>query len=129
METETHVNKTTEKGKEAVGNLKVLAVFAARVKAYSGKGTVTAVVQGENGARLYGVTNLSNSGLLAEAYGGRFIPAETLGSLLRVGVVIGKSACQKWLADNKITGIVADDILGDAKVRSAAGARGSIAVF
>ena len=124
------VNKTEGKAKEGGGKpLKVLAVFAATVKAHSGKGTVTAVVQGQNGARLYGVTNLSNSGLLAESYAGRFIPAATLGSLLRVGVVVGKVACQKWLADNKISGIEPADILGDSRVRSAAGARGSIKVF
>ena len=99
---------------EGNGKLKVVAVFHARVKAHSGKGTVTALVQGEGEARLYGVTNLVNAKLLGEQHHGRFIDAVTLGSMLKVAVVSGKGKCQRYLAENQVVGVVADDILDDA---------------
>ena len=103
----------SENGKEN-RTLRVVAVFHARVKAHSGKGTVTALVQGQEGHRLYGATNLVNAKLLPDQHHGRFVDAGTLADLLKVKVVSGKVKCIAFLAEHKVSGVSPDHILDDA---------------
>lgn len=94
----------------------VLAVFNATVKAHSGKGQVTAVVRVDgNECRLYGVTNLCKAGLLPMKHYGRYMTATRLAARLGSKPIIkGADACRKWLTDNKVTTILAVDIIADA---------------
>lgn len=96
-------------------SVKIHAVFFAQVKAHSGKGTVTAVVTSESGqARLFGTTNLVNAKVLSKAYHGKYLGPDALAALLKVKVIEGKTACQKFLTEHKIAGIEAEHILADA---------------
>lgn len=94
--------------------MKVLAVYCASVRAFAGRGTVTAVVQGEAGeCRLYGVTLLCKAGLLNAKHSGRYLDADTLALLLNVKSVIrGKAAVLAHAATLK--GIDPECVLGDA---------------
>lgn len=112
------------------GTLRVVAVFHARVRAHSGKGTVTALVKGQEGHRLYGTTNLVNVKLLGEQHHSRFVDAGTLADLLKVKVVSGKARCQAYLAEHKVEGVSPDDILDDAPSIGRRSSRGaSLATF
>lgn len=95
---------------------KVLCVFHARVKAHSGKGIVTAVVQDSDGTCfLHGSTNLAKGGFLPMSYYQKFVLPAPLARLLgNVPVITGAAACKKWLVDNAVKGIDAVDIHGDA---------------
>lgn len=106
--------------KVSSAKLEVVAVCFARVKAFAGKGSVTAIVKGSSGeCRLYGVSNLCKAGLLPDKYFGRYIRAAELGLLLgSKPVIVGALAVRKYLADKSIKGISADDVLEDAIERS-----------
>lgn len=109
--------KTQGQNKAEIVNGKptALCVFHASVKAKSGPGQVTAVVRGENGeCSLLGTTNLCKVGLISQDHYGRHIKANRLAEMLKVSVITGKTACLKYLGDNKVTGILAADILADS---------------
>ena len=93
----------------------VLCVIHAKVKAFSGAGTVVAVVKGESGnCRLYGVSNLVKLGLIPDKYYGQYLLPDVLATLLDKPLIIGAVAARKYLTDNKVKGVVESDIVEDA---------------
>ena len=97
----------------------VLAVYFAVVKAFKGRGCVTALVRGGSGeCRLYGATNLVKIGLLDAKHFGRHLDADTLATLLGCKVVVrGAAACREHLASANAKGVSAGDIVEDAVSR------------
>ena len=116
----------TETKKETKG-FKVLGVFSAQVKAFSGKGNLTALVVGTNGGyALYGTTNLVTCGLLADSQRKIRTPQGLAGALqanfgVKIPLYTGKEQCLQALVEHKVPAsqLGPEHIIADVPAKSA----------
>ena len=81
----------------------VLAVFRADVRATKGPGSTVAVVQGGSGkCRLYGKNSLANALPDIADVCLSLVNASAMAEYFGVPVVVGKTACDKFMTDRKL---------------------------
>ncbi|KKK65479.1 hypothetical protein LCGC14_2973720 [marine sediment metagenome] len=93
----------------------VLAVFRADCRATKGLGSTVAVVQGGTGkCRLYGKDSLANAFPDIGPECRTLINADRMAEHFKVAVVIGKAACDHFMAEHKLTFDGREAIVADA---------------
>ena len=98
----------------------VLAVFRADCKATKGLGSTVAVVQGGSGkCRLYGKDSLANAFPEIAPECRTLINADRMAEHFKVAVVIGKAACDRFMADKGLKYDGREAVVADAGKSSA----------
>ena len=104
----------TEKPKANPEIAKVLAVFVADCQATKGHGSTVALVRGASGkCRLYGKDSLANAFPLIEAVCRTFTSARKMAGEFDVPIVVGKLACDKFIAENAVKFAGSETVLAD----------------
>lgn len=103
-----------DKGIKETQGPNVLAVFRADCKATKGHGSTVAVVQGGSGkCRLYGKDSLANAFTDIEAICRTLTNASKMADQFGVKVIVGKDACDKFVAENKVKWEGTEAIIAD----------------
>lgn len=93
----------------------VLAVFRADCKATKGLGSTVAVVQGGSGkCRLYGKDSLANAFPEVGPECRTLTNAGRMAEHFKVAVVVGKAACDRFMAEHKLAFDGREAIVADA---------------
>lgn len=110
--------KRTKVAEQRAPAPKVIAVFRADCKATRGPGSTLAVVQGASGkCRLYGRNSLAHAlPDLAEVCL-TLSTGQAMAAQFGVALVVGKTACEKYMADNKLEFAGSEKIIADVGKR------------
>lgn len=108
------MNKQEQKETKQSGPV-VLAVFRADCRATKGLGSTVAVVQGGSGkCRLYGKDSLANAFPEVGPECRTLINADRMAEHFKVAVVVGKAACDRFMADRKLAFDGREAVVADA---------------
>lgn len=109
-----HVKATADKAAETIGKPEVVAVFLADCKGTKGPGSTVAVVQGGSGkCRLYGKDSLANAFPDIDAICRTLTTADKMAAQFDVDVIVGKDACQRFMAEGELKFEGTEAILAD----------------
>ena len=93
----------------------VLAVFHADCRATKGQGSTVAIVQGGSGkCRLYGKDSLANAFPDMAAECRTLTTPARMAEYLKVPLVVGKVACDRFLKDRKLAFLGREEVVADA---------------
>ncbi|KKK94648.1 hypothetical protein LCGC14_2680710 [marine sediment metagenome] len=93
----------------------VLAVFRADCRATKGLGSTVAVVQGGSGkCRLYGKDSLANAFPDIGPVCRTLINAGRMAEHFKVAIVVGKAACDRFMAEHKLSYDGREEVVADA---------------